>query len=244
MLKLSCPTLVPIPKSVGTPPKGILPPKAELPSRTVAWDSLQVLADPVDLARSPSGDDSDDAFVKLFALARSGDDRALGLLYRQFSPAIFRYLRHHTTDAELAADLTSSVFLHMLEAIQGGRSWNRSFTGWLYCIARNVLVDHVRRAGRRPQCELVECEMHADLTDMDEEVARRAVAHEVQAAIDELRPEYARLLRMRFTEDLSQAEIARRLGKREGTVKVTQHRALNALRVHLEKRQSAGALAS
>lgn len=199
---------------------------------------------PGDVAFNAWNDETEESLEQLLEQARGGDQVALGLLYKRFSPAIFRYLRHHAADAELAADLTADVFVRVLEAIRNGHTWHRSFTGWIYRIARNVLVDHVRRVGRRPQTELADREPRADVLGMDEEVERRQVAREVQAAIDELRPSYAQLLRLRFADDLTQADIGRKMGKSEVTVKVTQHRALRALRECLDGRPAVQAYVS
>lgn len=174
---------------------------------------------------------------------RRGDRAALGALYDRFSADIFRYLCRRTGDAEVAADLTAEVFVRVIQAIDDNRAWRLSFTGWLYRIARNLLIDHVRVVRRRPQCGLPDSLASDHGPTIEEEGDRQLLARDVRAAVAELKPEYAAVLRLRFTEDLSQTEVGRRLGKTEGTVKVTQHRALKALRVRMLQRTALQAVA-
>src|SRR5512139_3043953 len=73
----------------------------------------------------------------LLARATRAEPAALGMLYDQYVTRIYNYIYHRVGQAELAEDLTAQVFMRMLEAIQSGRAWRTSFTGWLYRIAHN-----------------------------------------------------------------------------------------------------------
>lgn len=185
----------------------------------------------------------DDQIDALLERTRRGDREALGVLYSRFSGDIYRYLCRRAGDAELAADLTAEVFARVIQAIDDNRAWRQSFTGWLYRIARNLLIDHMRAVRRRPQCRLPANLACWRDTAIDEQGDRQLMAREVRAAVDTLKPEYAAVLHLRFAEDLSQMEIGRRLGKTEVTVKVTQHRALKALRARLLERAALKAVA-
>jgi len=183
---------------------------------------------------TPATPVADDALEALLARAREGDGPALGEVYDRFSPAIFRYLFRRTGDAELAADLTAGVFLKVLEAIQRDQVWRQSFTSWLYRLAQNLLIDHRRAVGRRPECRLPES-VPARGTGLEDAVGRRLVSRHVRAAIEELKPEYGQVLLLRFAEGLPHAAVAEKMGKTRAAVKVIQHRALKALRARLDE---------
>jgi RNA polymerase sigma-70 factor (ECF subfamily) len=165
--------------------------------------------------------------------ARTGNTEALGGLYDRYSPAIYRYLYRRTSDAALSEDLTGTVFLRMLEALKKDQAWDESFSGWLYRIAHNLLTDHMRARSRRPETELPETLPASHEPRLDDRVERTMANDAIQKAINQLKPEYTEVLLMRFTEGLSHADVAARLGKTETAVKVTQHRALKALRSRL-----------
>jgi RNA polymerase sigma-70 factor (ECF subfamily) len=170
--------------------------------------------------------------AQLIERARCGQTDALGALYDRYSPAIYRYLYRRSGDSVLAEDLTGTVFLRMLEALKKEQAWEDSFSGWLYRIAHNLLTDHMRARGRRPESELPET-LPAGGTRLEDRVDRAIATDAVRKALYQLKPEYTEVLLLRFTEGLSHADVAARLGKTETAVKVTQHRALKALRLRL-----------
>ena len=59
--------------------------------------------------------------------------------------SIYSYIYHRVGNQAMAQDLTSQVFLRVLEAIQRERTWESPFSGWLYRIAHNLVIDHYRR---------------------------------------------------------------------------------------------------
>src|SRR5262249_25771808 len=77
--------------------------------------------------------------------AQSGDGGAFGELYEQFAPEIYRYLlRHLNGRRESAEDLTEEVFLKVLERLGSYQFRGLPFSAWLYRIARNHMIDHLR----------------------------------------------------------------------------------------------------
>jgi len=63
---------------------------------------------------------------KLLERARSYDQDALGELYDEYAPLIYKYIYRRVGDAQLAEDLTSEVFMRVLQAIQGTRLRSRT----------------------------------------------------------------------------------------------------------------------
>ena len=74
------------------------------------------------------------------------DSAALGELYDRYEARIYGYLSR-TGDQILAEDLTAQVFLKMLESIRDQKAWHSSFSGWLYRIAHNLVVDTIDARG-------------------------------------------------------------------------------------------------
>jgi len=180
----------------------------------------------------------------LLERAKSGDMVAFDQVYRRFQPDIQRYIQRRTGDPALAADLTSDVFVSVLEAVQQGRPWRESFTSWLYRIAQYRLIDHIRRVARRAECGLLDSLSSGGRSAMDDHVDRSILADNVRAVVGELKPEQAQILRLRFNEDLPHADVARLVGKNANAVKVAQFRALRRMKHRLQINPRVGALAS
>lgn len=171
---------------------------------------------------------------ELLRRARANDEEALGTLYDEYAPLIYRYLYRRVQDAQIAEDLTSEVFVRMLQAIQSANVWRTSFRAWLYRIAHNLAVDHYRKQPPAPALSLDEG-LVADQGDADSVLAERLSHQRLQAAIRLLTPGQQQVLALRFGEHLTTRQVAEIMGKNTGAVEALQHRALAALRRMLQK---------
>lgn len=172
---------------------------------------------------------------QLLDRARAYDAEALAAIYDRYEAKIYSYVYHRVGNPSVAQDLTSQVFLRMLEAIQGERAWKTSFSGWLYRIAHNLVIDHYRRRGRATQVSFDDVPTLVAKTDDPEHAAERMLAAEgLRTAINRLTEEQAQVVTLRFLEDLSIAEVAAAMGKTEGAVKALQYRAVMSLRRLME----------
>jgi RNA polymerase sigma factor (sigma-70 family) len=88
-----------------------------------------------------AGGDSDE---QTMAAAREGDMDSLRLLFERHHRAMHRFFQHLTGSATLAEDLTQEVFFRLLK-FRGTYRTGAAFVPWLYQIARNVHVDHLRK---------------------------------------------------------------------------------------------------
>lgn len=167
----------------------------------------------------------------LLERASRADPRALGQIYDQYVDRIYAYIYHRVGQAEQAEDLTGQVFMRMLEAIRAGQGWKTSFSGWLYRIAHNLVIDFYRRRGR---ASFVDIDEAPPIVATEDEPARRVQANldreDLRAALNQLTEEQAQVITLRFLEDLSIAEVAAIMGKNEGAIKALQYRAVLALR--------------
>ena len=165
----------------------------------------------------------------LLERARAYDADALGELYDQYAPLIYAYLYRRVHDAQLAEDLTSEVFVRVLQAIQSEQFWHTSFRGWLYRIAHNLVVDHYRKQPPVPMLALDE-QLVAAQDEPDSVLAEKLSDQRLLAAISHLTPDQQQVLVLRFGEQMAAREVAEVMGKSVGAVEALQHRALAALR--------------
>lgn len=178
--------------------------------------------------------DSDQVLPKLIAKAQAGDAGAFGDLYARYAGMILRYLYARTREQEAAQDLTQEVFVRVIKGI-GGFEYRgeKSFLGWLYTIAGNVLIGQARRkrAVSTPLDDSIEV---ADPRGQD---AVLSVFDRVSlmGAISQLTGDQQQVLTLRYFGDMTNQEIAQTTGKTEGAVKALQHRALLALQQILER---------
>jgi len=171
-----------------------------------------------------SGDD-----WALLDKAREYDGEALAEIYDRYSTRIYNYIYRRVGDAHLAEDLTAAVFTKMLEAILSAKHWRTSFSGWLYRIAHNVVVDHFR--GWRKDSELpLEERLVADCGDPVRALDENLTQEKLRTAIRQLTAEQGNVVLLKFVEGMSNVEVAEMMGKTEGAIKSLQHRALDAMR--------------
>lgn len=168
---------------------------------------------------------------ELLERAEQFDEDALGELYDRYELKIYNYIYRRTSNQTLAEDLTAQVFLRMLEAIHNDKTWHSSFSGWLYRIAHNLVIDHYRMRDRQKQVSLDDAPVMPDPGNNPVRAAEIALdAEYLRSAIRRLTDEQAQVITLRFLEGYSFNEIAGMMDKTEGAVKALQHRAVSTLR--------------
>jgi len=168
---------------------------------------------------------------QLLAKAMQFNDAALSELYDRYEAKIYGYIYRRTGEQALAEDLTAQVFLKMLESIRDQKAWRSSFSGWLYRIAHNLVVDTYRREGRHGEVDLEAVpQMAAESQNPEETVAEALDAERLRSAIRRLTEEQAEVISLRFLEGYSIAEVARMMNRTEGAIKALQYRAVATLR--------------
>ena len=172
----------------------------------------------------------------LLQRARAFEEEALGELYDRYAPLIYAYLYRRVSDATVAEDLTSEVFLRMLTALRSDTDWHTSFRAWLYRVAHNLVVDHYRRRPPAPELALEE-DLMADDVDLESALADQLSRQRLQGAIRLLTPDQQQVLALRLGEGLTAREVARTMQRTVGSVEQLQHRALVSLRRILGKEQ-------
>jgi RNA polymerase sigma-70 factor, ECF subfamily len=182
-------------------------------------------------------------FEALLRAARAGSDRAVAELYRRQNPKLLRYLRAQAPqDAE---DVAAETWISAARGLRRFEGDEDAFAGWLFTIARRRLGDHRRTRRRRPAepaaaealaaraAAVDSAEGTAFATTLADAEARRIVAL--------LPPDQAEILLLRVVAGLDVAAVAAVTGRRPGTIRVMQHRALRRLARLLEQEPGAAA---
>ncbi len=170
------------------------------------------------------------------------DPGVFSRLYFRHYDAIFRYCAHRLFDRTTAEDITSEVFLSMVENFQTFDGNERQFRNWLYRIATNAVNEHLRKTIRRSAIlAWVRQWSSSDKTDEephpDESQRNTAI---IKKAILTLKPQLQAIVTMRFFENLKLEEIAEVVGTSAGTVRSQLSRALVKLRKHISSAQING----
>jgi RNA polymerase sigma-70 factor, ECF subfamily len=173
---------------------------------------------------------------RLAARLRRRDPRAVEELYERYGRLTFGYLVRVLADAAAAEDVQQQVFLEVWQrgpAYDPGRA---SLATWIMTIVRSRAVDHLRRRVPEPRGG-VGTDPALAVLEAGEGDAGLAELHDrwwLAATLADL-PEIERdVLRLRFADGLSQAEIAEALGIPLGTVKTRMLRGLERLRARVE----------
>jgi RNA polymerase sigma-70 factor, ECF subfamily len=148
--------------------------------------------------------------------------------YDQYLPKIYRYIFYRTGHKQTAEDLTSTVFLKAVSNLKTFKSDKASFSTWLYTIARNTLIDHMRTDKKIFDLEQV-FDLASDQnveSETDEAIRLQTLRAEVMK-LDEAQRE---VVIMRVWDELSHREIGEILGISEDNSKMTYSRAVTNLK--------------
>jgi len=156
---------------------------------------------------------------------------AFALLYRRHYDAVFKYCVHRLFDRHLAEDVTSQVFLKVVEKFHDFKGDERQFRNWLYKIATNFVNDQMRKSARQ-KTALSIFQEKSNITNSNREDSSAKLAVLKQAMLT-LKPRYQTIITLRFFENLKLTEIAEVLGSSPGTVRSQLARALAKLRKKL-----------
>lgn len=177
-------------------------------------------------ARPAVRNDRDPAIARAVARAKSGDMEAIHFLYLRYKDNVYGYVLSIVRDAHEAEDLTQSVFVKLISAIDRYEPRQVPFTAWILRVAHNVAIDSLRQ--RRPvPCEVVvESSGPADDSRHDR---RRGLEQALKALPEDQRD----VVVLRHLVGLSPGEIADRMGRTESSIHGLHHRGRLALRHEL-----------
>jgi RNA polymerase sigma-70 factor (ECF subfamily) len=172
--------------------------------------------------------DRETHWAGLMRAAIRGDAEAYRRLLQEIAPALRglarRGLARHRLGSEDVEDVVQETLL-ALHLKRGTWDERQPFSPWLYAIARNKLIDNLRRRGRHA---------HAAIDDIGElpdgaESPAKLNGVEAERLISRLNGRQREIVVAISIEGASARQVAERLGMTEGAVRVALHRALRSL---------------
>ncbi len=151
----------------------------------------------------------------------------------EFEPRIRRLARRLVVDSNDADDLAQDGWVR---ALRHPPTHGKALGAWVKRIVRSAAIRHFHKAALRPSANARFAEPEGTGGTPEQALERREIARDVWAALGELGPTYAKILKLRFLEDRSAREIAALQGLPIETVRTQIKRALNRMRASLDRR--------
>jgi RNA polymerase sigma-70 factor, ECF subfamily len=184
---------------------------------------------------------------ELVKTAIAGREASFEELVRRYQRPIAAYVYRMVGDYDAALDLTQEVFIKVYNSLARYRS-EFKFSTWIYKIAHNAAIDHLRRYAVREQAvtsgfdtERRDTPVEGRRLTPEQESERKERRSEVEMVVEMLPRAYRELIVLRHSHDLSYDEIAEVTGLPLGTVKNRLFRAREAMRDLLIRRGITGA---
>ena len=179
---------------------------------------------------------------ELVKTAIAGREASFEELVRRYQRPIAAYVYRMVGDYDAALDLTQEVFIKVYNSLSRYRS-EFKFSTWIYKIAHNAAIDHLRRYAVREQAvssgfdtERRDAPVEGRRPTPEQESERKERRSELEMVVELLPRAYRELIVLRHSHDLSYDEIAEVTGLPLGTVKNRLFRAREAMRDLLVKR--------
>ncbi len=157
--------------------------------------------------------------------------------YDDFNDDIFRFIFLKTRNREVALDLTQETFTKVWEYVEAGNQVGH-MRGFLYQIARNLVIDHYRKKSTSSLEALSESGF--DPAHDTKESADDFEVAEAMEIIDTLDPKYREPILLRYIDEMTIQEIAVMLGEAENTISVRIHRGLEKIRILISEKYENG----
>jgi RNA polymerase sigma-70 factor (ECF subfamily) len=170
------------------------------------------------------------------AAAAPTEPAAFGMLYDHYFPKVYRYIRYRVGDPATADDLTAQVFERAFTKIKSYRPDLAPFATWLFAITRHAVINASRH--RRPHVALGSQPEQPNLAPpLEEYVIADEEKNRLLAAVADLPERERELIALKFGAGLTNREIAKLTGMKDGNVGVILFRTLRKLRNVLEAKE-------
>ena len=172
----------------------------------------------------------------LVDLARKGDQKAFADLMKWYKDSIYYMLLKMVNNPSDADDLTIEAFGKAFRNLNLYTP-NYAFSTWLFRIATNNCIDFIRKKKSAPSAidqqqgdqDDPASNLQSDTPDPEEELIRLQKVKQLRHIVSQLKPQYRRLIELRYFREFSYEEIANELNLPLGTVKAQLFRAKELL---------------
>lgn len=195
------------------------------------------MANGASAAKGARGGAGETESARLVVRLQAGDSAAFEELYVHYFDRVLRYLTVILKDRHEAEDATQEVFTHVLEAVPRYELRGRSFDAWLFTIARNWAIDHLRKHGRVEVEDPGEIDRRREPAAAEDENISKVLGwlsdEDIAFLVGHMPLAQRQALTLRFLFDFDNAEIAQILGTTREAVRQLHHRALEFLNERL-----------
>jgi RNA polymerase sigma-70 factor (ECF subfamily) len=167
-------------------------------------------------------------------VALERDREAFRELFVYYAPRVKAQLLRQRASTELAEDLMQETMLTLWNKAEQFTNRRGSLGGWIFTIARNKRIDRIRRLNAAHYVAVEEHDLADDAPDAEDQTMAGERDRKVAAVVRALPADQREVIELAFNEDLSQSEIAERLGIPLGTVKSRTRLAFQKMRRELE----------
>jgi RNA polymerase sigma-70 factor (ECF subfamily) len=177
-------------------------------------------------------DDSAKTDGDIINLVRLGETDLFSILIGRYEEKIKRYARKFLSDGEDINDVVQDIFIKVFVNIKSF-DLKRKFSTWLYRIAHNELVNHLKKRKKMP-LPLIDMDIlfpyYISKNEAGEEMDRRDFSKKIESCVNELDWKYREPIFLYYMEDLSYKEISEILQVPVSTVGVRMKRAKETLK--------------
>ena len=160
-------------------------------------------------------------------------------LFEESYDKIAHYVYSHIGDKTEAEDIASEVFLKALESLKTYKERGIPMQAWLFKIAHNLVVDHLRKVTKHKTVSIDTVEIR-DEANPEATLEMNIELERVTRSMKELTEEQREIVRLRFFGGLTSREVGSLLGKSDGAVREMQRAALEKLRQLLSESNHRG----
>jgi len=167
---------------------------------------------------------------ELVASLKSGDQKAMAILYDNYSAALLGVIYRIIDDREAAEDILQEVFVKIWKSIASYDNTKGKLFTWLINIARNAAIDSTRAKNYNVKKQIQSIDNSVRSVNRQYNVTTQIDHIGLKAIVEKLRPEYRVLVDKLYFEGYTQEEAAEELDIPLGTVKTRIRAAINQLR--------------
>lgn len=168
----------------------------------------------------------------LISKIKQGDKEAFSEIYHTYLDKIYRFVYFKISSKEETEDIVSEAFFKIFNHLVKSENKIDNLQAFIYQTTRNLISDHYRKNYSTVPLEKLE----NFLPDNANHHLINDDLRTVEKALSSLKDEYREIIILCYLDQLSAKEAAQILQKPAGTVRVTLHRALKALREKLEEK--------
>ena len=187
-------------------------------------------------AHTPGSDMSEDRLALLIRqVAQNLDRESFGELFDLLAPKVKGLLMRRGLDSASAEDVMQDVMLNVWTKAGLFDPSRGSLQGWVFTIARNAMIDRVRRQKPNISIDMIEWDPVDETEGSEQRMLREERAEILQGAMKAIPADQLAVLQLAYHEELTQTEIAAKLSLPLGTVKSRMRLAYAHLRGAMEQ---------